>query len=328
LIVWGVLAVLLVQGEFEKGGQKGYYHEFSSSEFLSGVFHTYPEFSACTSSYGTRKIQLFIPRDYESSGKNYPVLYVQNGDTAFYKGGLLSKSLWMAHAISNLRLDNKIEDLIAVAIYAKNVNEEFTHAEFAPGQDCCKVSEYTTFVGCIKNWVDANYRTKPGREDSALIGTAQGALASFYIANTQPQVFGKAACLSSAFWVGYKNLALPSFTRNLASSSLIAATKDTLASKVKPRLYLDYGLTQDRRFHNAILEKKAVESSKEMVTLLQSYGYKTWSTALNSLNWPESSKLKEYNLFVLEDQTGQHDEDSWANRVWIALTYLFPKTAQ
>jgi len=52
----------------------------------------------------------------------------------------------------------------------------------------------------LKPWVDATYRTRPGREETALLGSSMGGLFSFFAAWTRPDVFGKAMCLSSSFW--------------------------------------------------------------------------------------------------------------------------------
>ena len=52
----------------------------------------------------------------------------------------------------------------------------------------------------LKPRIDAELRTRVGREDTALIGSSLGGLFSFYAAWTRPDVFGKAICLSSSFW--------------------------------------------------------------------------------------------------------------------------------
>jgi hypothetical protein len=319
--------VLLAMAQFQKGGQTAYYHEYSPSERLDGgFFHTYPDWNACSSRWGKRKIAVFLPRDYDNSGRSYPVLYTHDGDAVFYKGGAAGKTWWLGQTISNLKRDGKIEDFITVAINPINRMEEYTHAFFAPGQDCCKVDEYTRFLLCLKKWIDTNYRTKSDAANTAVMGSSHGGLASFYIANTQPNVFGKAACLSSSFWAGYDPIGVPSLKLGgIGNSELVKLTQKTLKSPNRPHLFIDYGLTNDQQFHNSVIEKKAATTSKEMVNYLKGLGYKTYFTRLQGVSVPPSAALKQYELFVLEDQDGQHTEDAWANRVWVALTFLFPK---
>jgi len=77
--------------------------------------------------------------------------------------------------------------------------------EYTP---CCdpkygggKLDRYDAFVvDTVKPWVDRTYRTLPGRENTALMGSSLGALASLWTAARHPAVFAKAAGLSGSFW--------------------------------------------------------------------------------------------------------------------------------
>src|SRR3546814_14763907 len=60
---------------------------------------------------------------------------------------------------------------------------------------------YLTFIAEeLKPFIDRTYRTKPTRENTAIIGSSMGGLISLYMLWTYPDVFSKAACLSSGFY--------------------------------------------------------------------------------------------------------------------------------
>jgi enterochelin esterase-like enzyme len=52
-------------------------------------------------------------------------------------------------------------------------------------------------AGPLKEWVDASFRTRPGRDDTAIVGSSMGGLMSCYAFLERPEVFGRAGCVSS-----------------------------------------------------------------------------------------------------------------------------------
>jgi len=52
-------------------------------------------------------------------------------------------------------------------------------------------------AGPLKFWIDARFRTRPGRDDTAIIGSSMGGLMSCYAFLEKPEVFGRAGCVSS-----------------------------------------------------------------------------------------------------------------------------------
>jgi enterochelin esterase-like enzyme len=51
----------------------------------------------------------------------------------------------------------------------------------------------------LKPFIDTHFRTKPDKNNTAAIGSSMGGLISFYMVWLHPEVFSKAACLSSGF---------------------------------------------------------------------------------------------------------------------------------
>lgn len=62
--------------------------------------------------------------------------------------------------------------------------------------------QYTAFiVEVLKPWIDQHYRTRPERRHTAIMGSSMGGLISSYAISHYPQVFGKAAIFSPAYWL-------------------------------------------------------------------------------------------------------------------------------
>jgi predicted alpha/beta superfamily hydrolase len=93
------------------------------------------------------------------------------------------------------------------------------------------VDGYERFlIDTVKPFVDQSYRTLPGKDTTAIMGSSLGGLASFYIARRNPSVFGKAGCMSSSFW--WNNQAL-------------TVTVEQSTARVPVRFYLDAGTSND-----------------------------------------------------------------------------------
>jgi predicted alpha/beta superfamily hydrolase len=77
--------------------------------------------------------------------------------------------------------------------------------EYTP---CCdpkygggKLDAYGAFiVDTVKPYVDRTYRTLPGKEHTAIMGSSLGGIASVAIAQRYPETFSKAGGVSSSFW--------------------------------------------------------------------------------------------------------------------------------
>jgi enterochelin esterase-like enzyme len=260
-----------------------------------------------------RKIHIFLPRDYPTSCARYPVIYMNDGVTAFWPGGPGNKSWEVAQGLAKVYGDGSVGPVIVVAIHALDRNVEYSHTEWSPGEPCCGVEGYADYVGDrVKGFVDAHFRTRSGPEDTAIVGSSRGGLCSFLLATLRPDRFRKAGSLSPSFWLGLDPVFGGNFTGGpLAGSKLLSLASTTLDDPARrPRLWIDWGLVRTGGFHNEVIEAAATERGKEMVALLQkSHGY-----------------TEGVDLFWREDPAGEHDEVSWARRFPDVLRALFPKT--
>jgi pimeloyl-ACP methyl ester carboxylesterase len=294
---------------FDLGGQQAWSHE---EGFPAGWFHTYDALDVGAPAALPHKVHVFLPRDYDPCGAGHPVVYMNDGGSAFWPGGAANKSWDVATTLGKLVAEGAIEPVMVVAIEPVDRNSEYTHVQEGPGETCCEVEAYTSYVAdAVKGFIDSHYRTKPARKSTAIVGSSRGGLAAFYLANRRPEVFGHAACMSPSFWAGLD----PVFGGNypggpLATSPLVTTLQSTLSDPtLRPRLWIDWGLIRTGGNHNALIEAAATERGKEMVALLQSsYGYK-----------PNEE------LFWEEDAQGEHDEISWGRRFPRVMKAFFGK---
>ena len=277
---------------FFKGGQQGWYHD---DGIEGGFFHTFDSFQVAGSADQPRKIHLFLPRYYEQSQQRYPVVYFNDGQTAFYKGGLGNRTLDIAQLVSKLYSAEQLQQVIVVAVSPLNRNIEYTHKPVA-GQNCCGVEQYTQYMAnAVKPFIDANYRTLRAPKDTLIAGASHGGLAAFYMAMRRPDAFGNVLSQSGSFWVGLDSAALGAFLKPLKTSALLKMAAATLNNAaVRPKIYLDWGLVRDGGFHNSFVEERATARGRELDQLLQeNFGY-----------------VQNVNLKTVEDVAGVHDETS------------------
>lgn len=295
----------LASHQFQLGGQTAWFHD---EGYSYGVFHTYDAFKVAGPSDAPRKVHVFVPRDYAQSGRRYPVIYMNDGNTTFWPGGAAGKAWQVAETLSDLREAGSIEDVIVVAIHPIDREREYTHAFWAPGRACCGLDSYTNYVAQhVKGFMDANYRTKPEADSTMIIGSSHGGLAAFYMATRRPDVFGNAAALSSSFWAGLDFFGV-SRGGPLASSALVSPVASLLRDSARrPRLWIDWGMRRDGGFHNSVIENMATDRGREMVQILTGAGYTLGS-----------------DLFRHEDAIGGHDEDAWAYRFGLIMEAFFP----
>jgi hypothetical protein len=66
---------------FTRDGQLGWDHDEGHA---AGTFHTY---DALAVGGGARKVHVFLPRGWQTSGRRYPTVYLHDGHTVFWPGG-------------------------------------------------------------------------------------------------------------------------------------------------------------------------------------------------------------------------------------------------
>ncbi|MBI2213254.1 MAG: alpha/beta hydrolase [Acidobacteria bacterium] len=182
-----------------------------------------------------RDVIVYLPPGYdESESLRYPVLYMQDGQnlfdgaTAFVPG----HDWKLDETAETLILDGSIEPLIIVGIYNTGESriDEYTPNKELRNPRGGKGRLYGRFITEeLKPFVDAVYRTRPGRLDTGIGGSSLGGLVSIYTGLNYPDVFSRLAILSPSAWWG--------------RGSIITRVRG-LARKPSTKIWLDIGTSE------------------------------------------------------------------------------------
>ena len=154
-----------------------------------------------------RRVWIYLPADYESSKKKYPVLYMHDGQNVFEDSSSFSGEWGVDEFLDSTRSGESI----VVAIDnggSKRLNEycpyNFSLSGIAANYESNKGEGelYVDFLAkTLKPFIDKNYRTIRNRKNTFTAGSSMGGLISLYALLKYPKVFGGAGVFSPAFWV-------------------------------------------------------------------------------------------------------------------------------
>ena len=148
----------------------------------------------------TRRIWVYLPPDYQTSSKNYPVMYMHDGQNLFDQY-TSSFGEWQVDESLNTLFSQGDYGIIIVGIdnSASRMDEysPWVNISYGGGQG----DEYTSWiVNNLKPFIDSSFRTFPQPEFTGIAGSSLGGLISQYGGIQYPQTFKKVGLLSPAFW--------------------------------------------------------------------------------------------------------------------------------
>lgn len=161
-----------------------------------------------------REIHVYLPGDYDSSGRKYPVLYVQDGQNLFDPHRAYLGQTWNAlHTLNTLIRKKQIRPIIVVAIdNTPDRMSEYSHDFDASVGHGGGASEYLNVLkNDIMPTVEKHLRVEKGRESTGLMGSSLGGLVSLFGSVHSHQQFGLIAALSPSIWWNKKSI-LPVMT--------------------------------------------------------------------------------------------------------------------
>ena len=208
-------------------------------------------FDVSITPYGlTRRTFVYLPDDWQTSGKKYPVLYMFDGHNLFFDSTATYGTCWGLKEYCDAH-PNWI-------IAAPECNHEGNKRleEYCPYQSdwfggiAGTGHEYMEWLTKeFKPMMDKRYPTLPGRANTAIGGSSMGGLMSLYALLQYNDTFSRAAALSPSIWVSPEKL-----------SGLVGR------AKLEPGtvLYMDYG-SQEMGSHEGMRREFAEMCSKIMV---------------------------------------------------------------
>ncbi len=155
----------------------------------------------------TRRIWLYLPPDYNTSSKQYPVLYMHDGQNLFDAATSFAGEWQVDETLNSLHASGNY-GAIVVGIDnggASRLNEysPWNNPQYGGGEGAA----YIDFIAqTLKPFIDANYRTLSSPEYTCLFGSSMGGLISTFGAVRYPNVFGKVGAFSPAYWFALNDL--------------------------------------------------------------------------------------------------------------------------
>lgn len=251
----------------------------------------------------TKTIRVYLPIGYEENKeKNYPVLYMHDGQNLFDPHTAGYGVHWqVGETLDELQRAGYIEGYIVVGMDNNNDDEEgkrrFDEYSPWPNHDLMEImdweppiskvaggegSEYVDFiVTVVKPYMDAHYRTKPEREYTTIAGSSMGGFISLFAGFQYPDVFSKVGAFSTAAWFG--------------KEALFKHIRDNFR-KGDLRIYLDVGTNEGNGRTDKDFNSIYLNDSIELFHLLKGLG-----------------QIEEDLLHVVEEEA-KHHESAWARR--------------
>lgn len=235
------------------------------------------------------RYQVLLPPSYdEQRARHYPVLYAQDGQ-ALWSSSRDPLGVWGLDTVIDQLLEiGVMSELIVVGIDTSASRMDRLGPVPDPTHGGGRGGEHlSTMIDVLKPRIDAELRTRVGRDDTVVMGSSLGGLFSFYAAWARPDVFGKAICLSSSFWWA---------NRYMIREARVAPTP-------RPTIYLDSGVA----LNPEALSQDGFQHTSSMQRALVRAGYRSGED-LHRLAFPGHA----------------HSTSAWSARVAIPLQLLFP----
>jgi len=148
-----------------------------------------------------RRIWIYLPPDYTSFGKRYPVIYMHDGQNLFDTQTSFTGE-WEVDETLNEIFSPSTPVPIVVGIDNGGGHRigEYTpwvNPEYGGGDG----SLYIDFiVETLKPFIDENYRTRPDRNNTAIMGSSLGGLISHYGSLKFQDIFSMVGIFSPSYW--------------------------------------------------------------------------------------------------------------------------------
>lgn len=244
---------------------------------------------------GALHIRVRLPLSYwEQEDQRYAVLYSQDGQAVWSDGTDPFGTWGLDHVLDELVDVGAIDDIIVVTIDTgegriERLSPVSDPAHGGGGAD----AHLRGMVEVLKPIIDAEYRTKPERESTALLGASLGGLFSMWAAWTRPDVFGGAICISPSLWWSDR------FMAKMVALGVCPAPR--------PILYLDSGAAAWRSEQDAST-RDGVHNARALYRLLREHCYELGD-----------------DLYLLAWAGHHHDAKSWSGRIVVPLQLFFPR---
>lgn len=275
------------------------------------------------------KVSVYLPPDYATSGRRYPVLYANDGQDM--------EAVGLQQTLTTLYAQHAIEPVIVVAVdmlkdrasgygLFDRKRRQSVVGGSRIGPIGARAYDYSAWLANeLVPYVDAHYRTQASVQGRTVLGWSLGALNAFCLGWEYPDLFGQVGAFSPSFW-----LAADRSDANAVQSTRLAQAMVDRAGQRKPlRFWFAIGgreETNDRN-HNGTID--AVEDLQDLINGFQApdgthrrglrdLGYRV---DMDYANHPSHTDEVAYDLFA----DGEHNQATWKRMLPVFLQWAYGK---
>jgi len=241
-----------------------------------------------------RDVWIWLPPSYGTSpARRYPVIYFHDGQNVFDAATAFIGVEWGAdETLERLAAAGTMREVIAVAV----ANTPQRMAEYTQAADTRggtpRADLYLKFlVEELKPRIDAEFRTLPERENTAIVGSSLGGLVSLYAGVAAWRTFGLVGGVSPVVEWG--------------DHDLERRYQQAPAEQLPLCIWIDMGTAEDPA--DAGPDSRHVRELRRFRAVLETRGFNPGR-----------------NLGYQEDPGAPHNEAAWAKRLPDILRFLLP----
>lgn len=268
---------------------------------------------------GVADIWIWLPASYaDNPDRRYPVLYMHDAENIFDRRlSGFDKEWKIDETITRLAERDDLREWIVVGLrspqhryqtyfpekvfgflpaeYQKGVTG-MTYAGIAPGYPLAGDRYVSMLARELKPKVDREFRTLSGPEDTAIMGSSMGGLISLYAIGEYPEVFGQAAGVSTHLPLTDPDGGNPDQRAAQVAEAFRAYFATTQIDPARNRIYIDHGTATLDAYYAPY--------------------FKAFDAMMEGLGW-KGAAYESRAFFGAE-----HEENAWAQRVDIPLSFL------
>lgn len=222
-----------------------------------------------------RDILVWLPNSSQTTDKKYPVLYMHDGQNLFNPSTSFSGFDWRVdETITELSSKKIAEEIIVVGI--NNTADRLDEYNFFTD----KGKNYGLFIkNELMPFIEENYPVLTGSNNTGIMGSSMGGLCSFQLFWNYPQLFGKAGCLSSSFFIDDRKI--------------FEMIKEIDRPKTDFKIYIDCGDAEKQLIGDTVemikkLKKMEIKNGFELKSHIQKGGVHSEFDWANRLHIPLS----------------------------------------
>lgn len=251
----------------------------------------------------TRHIYVWLPPSYRSNDKQFPVLYMHDGDNLF-DAYSTTGSEWHVDETMTALAEESIEAIVVGIpnMGMMRMNEYCPFDEIQPNLG----DAYLQFlVETIKPMIDRDFRTLPDKTNTGIAGSSMGGLISLYGFLKHDEVFGFCASFSPVFW--YKG--------DDSLYQMVLAKADGTG-----QVFLDVG-TKEGIVYQHLASETAPFYDEDPDDAYRD-GVRQLRDGLRERGYTDET------LLYIEEECGHHNEYMWAKHLPDALRFIVPSDAK